>query len=970
MRGVALMLLILCISSCFLLTNANGRGENIILWYVMNITGGIAFPLFISLEGFRYAIGFSFSRKALLRCVFRFLDYVIFYFLFSAFFFLVKWKQPNLFPFGGPEKLEDVLFRTLPGLFPFYLVIFYMVLFLPLLIVFRLADRKLRDHRFVVFVLLAVFCVLFLFVGLWTDRRYTDLQVYSFEFVKLARFSVFFMLGILLAFFIDFHRKPDATKHGAMEEEAGKAGAESNKKRIFTWIPVSLFALAGIILFSRYHLSAGFTPLFRLPVYGLLIMFCFWPLSVFLRNRMLTSRTLALLGRFGCIEYYALLLFSGFFVRLIGYLHIESVWLSFPLFFLLNGVVLYLIALLMGKWAERGFPERKKVYVAIGRCLPAVFFLFSLLLLLTAIWMVTSWSELTMDEVIFHIVAPAEGTAKNVITGYILRGVLPTAAVLVLVVFILVKTRKNRRIQKWVNRILSFTVPVLLIACWVLLDQKMDIRSYLKSQFTSEDFIRDNYVDPNEVELTFPEKKRNIIFIFLESMETTFADEENGGAFPENLIPGLTKVAEEEGVSFSGPEGGLNGGYVTAATGFTSGAMFGMTSGLPLKVDIYANDMVTQDSFFPNITCIGDITQKNGYRNSILMGSHATLGGRKLMYDNHGVSRILDLDYYQEIGRLPSDYYVWWGFEDEKLFQYAKEELTTLSKSDEPFMFSMLTADTHFEDGYVCELCDNRFGDNRYANVFSCSDRQVTAFLDWIREQDFYENTTIILCGDHITMDKDFCDDVNPAYDRRFYFTVLNSASDVEVDEKRTFTAMDVFPTTLAAAGVKIEGNRLGLGSNLFSGVKTLPEEMGLDEFKQKITQKSEFLQKYGAIDMTDELLATIQRTTEFKPVDVCKDEFQAVSCYGVDIVLKYRYDTIPGTKGLYLECLQDGKRIGRERLVFKESDAEQPKFKIFHSDLLIPEYELCEGKQLSFRVVYESEKGDYVFYQTNGDQP
>lgn len=41
----------------------------------------------------------------------------------------------------------------------------------------------------------------------------------------------------------------------------------------------------------------------------------------------------------------------------------------------------------------------------------------------------------------------------------------------------------------------------------------------------------------------------------------------------------------------------------------------------------------------------------------------------------------------------------------------------------------MLTVDTHFTDGYVCELCQNQY-DEQYSNVIACSSRQVSEF--WI----------------------------------------------------------------------------------------------------------------------------------------------------------------------------------------------------------------------------------------------
>lgn len=56
-----------------------------------------------------------------------------------------------------------------------------------------------------------------------------------------------------------------------------------------------------------------------------------------------------------------------------------------------------------------------------------------------------------------------------------------------------------------------------------------------------------------------------------------------------------------------------------------------------------------------------------------------------------------------------------------------------------------------------------------------------------------------------------------------------------EVTTERKFSTMDMFPTTLAALGVQMDGNRLGLGTNLFSGQKTLTEELGEKYINQEL---------------------------------------------------------------------------------------------------------------------------------------
>ena len=361
-------------------------------------------------------------------------------------------------------------------------------------------------------------------------------------------------------------------------------------------------------------------------------------------------------------------------------------------------------------------------------------------------------------------------------------------------------------------------------------------------------------MDPAEVEITFPEKKRNLIFIFLESMETTYADTENGGAFEENVIPELTKLAQEN-EDFSGEEDKLNGGYSMPGTTWTIGAMFAHTSGLPLSVSINGNNMDTQDSFFPSAITLGDVLEREGYSQTLMIGSDATFGGRRLYFTEHGNYDIVDYNYAIQSGMIPEDYKVWWGYEDQKLFSFAKEKLLELSSQDTPFNLTLLTVDTHFEDGYLCEVCPDVYGDDQYSNVMACSSYQVDDFVKWVQEQDFYDNTTIVIVGDHPTMDNDYCDDVDDNYVRNVYTTYINSASEVQTNVERNYTTFDTFPTTLAAIGANIDGNRLGLGTNLFSTAQTLTERLGVSAVKRGVSGKSKLMEQLADIDETKEEL-------------------------------------------------------------------------------------------------------------------
>ena len=499
--------------------------------------------------------------------------------------------------------------------------------------------------------------------------------------------------------------------------------------------------------------------------------------------------------------------------------------------------------------------KKHKIILGAGLILSSILALLASLLAFSAKWMFKTWTNLTMDELVYHLTAPLEGTNTDMIKDYCNECAVPVILILGCILFAIAANRKHTGILKKIAIVCSAgAVAVTGITVGVTWNG-LDVSNYMKGQSTYSTFIDDNYIDPSSVNITFPEQKRNLIYIFLESMETTYSDVDDGGAFDENVIPELTEIAQTN-EDFSGADPKLNGGYSLAGTTWTMGAMFAQTSGLPLNISISANDMDTQDSFFPGVTTLGDILSDAGYTQTLVIGSEAQFGGRKLYFQEHGNYEMEDYSYAIENGLIPSDYKVWWGYEDQKLFEFAKEKLLQLSQGDEPFNLTMLTVDTHFEDGYVCEQCPTEY-DTQYSNVMACSSRQVGEFLKWIQQQDFYENTTIVISGDHPTMDSDYCAEIDQEgnYDRRVFTAYINAAAYAQDQQERTYSTFDNFPTTLAALGVQIDGDRLGLGTNLFSGTKTLLEEFGNSKVNAELKKKSEFIEKLSAMDKTNDAL-------------------------------------------------------------------------------------------------------------------
>lgn len=490
----------------------------------------------------------------------------------------------------------------------------------------------------------------------------------------------------------------------------------------------------------------------------------------------------------------------------------------------------------------------RKLILVIATILSVIVIVLAIIICFSVRWMFDTWSNLTMDELVYHLTSPLEGTNAEMIREYLNICVAPALLVCLLIIVLYIAWHKQKR--RYLALMLGGVTISLFMATMSVLGawNELDVDGYMLSQGTYSSFIDDNYIDPAKVTLKFPEKKRNLIYIFLESMETTYADEEAGGAFDVNVIPELTRLAQEN-EDFSDESKKINGGYAMPGATWTIAAMFSQTSGIPLNISIENNNMDTQDSFFSNVVTLGDILEQADYAQTLLIGSDATFGGRRLYFGEHGNYDIQDYVYAKKQGKIPEDYRVWWGFEDQKLFEYAKETLLELAAGEQPFNLTMLTVDTHFEDGYSCQICEDVYGENQYANVMACSSRQVEGFIKWIQRQEFYENTTIVLVGDHPTMDSDFCENVNYNYVRKVYTSYINPMIEKETEFARDYTTFDIFPTTLAALGVEIEGERLGLGTNLFSSKQTLTERFGLEFQKREIGKKSKMIEQLADLD-------------------------------------------------------------------------------------------------------------------------
>ncbi|MDO1605675.1 sulfatase-like hydrolase/transferase [Lactobacillus sp. YT155] len=485
-----------------------------------------------------------------------------------------------------------------------------------------------------------------------------------------------------------------------------------------------------------------------------------------------------------------------------------------------------------------------------------------LFLLFSANWEQQTFSLLTPEQIIYNLTQPMEGADGSFLNSFV-NGPLTKTLIFFVISIPFVLYIRNFKISFSLKKnfslkfttIFSLVGLVLSITFTSVAAVKADAASFYHYLTSDSSFIQNNYTKPTSKNVIFPTKKRNLIYIYVESLESTTISKELGGQWSTNLLPELTSLAEQpENVHFSDTNKEFGGAQQLPGTGWTVAGMVAQTSGLPLKVPSsngtnqrshqnYSTG--TKDKFLAGVTSINDILAGQGYEQTLVFRSSAAFAGRGNYFGQHGVNTIDDLNVVKRENRLPKDYHVFWGYEDSKLFNFAKEDATKLSQGTKPFNLTLLTENTHFVGGYLESSAPQPYND-KYSNVIAYSDHQIVDFVKWVQQQPFYDNTTIIIQGDHLCMDSNYYKSV-PDNKRRTFNLIINGAQpkdQVIKTNNRQFSTLDMFPTTLSALGVTIKGERLGLGTNLLSDKKTLIEKYGFEKVNKELSERSSYYTK------------------------------------------------------------------------------------------------------------------------------
>jgi phosphoglycerol transferase len=472
-----------------------------------------------------------------------------------------------------------------------------------------------------------------------------------------------------------------------------------------------------------------------------------------------------------------------------------------------------------------------------------------------------------VEQLIFHLMMPGNGANLSMVYKVLVKTVVDSIMLFVLLLSALsleikIKSKTVRFNAGVKYQRISAIVFFVIGFCFFTVN--MGIFSYIASSKKEPSTLyEEHYIDPNNIEVTFPEQKRNLIVIFVESLETGFLTQDSGwgggGAFLEQLMPNVEALMKNN-INFSA-NNGLGGAHQLYGTEWTVAGITAQYSGVPLTVGFlnqtaWNNYGLLGDKFLSNASGVGDILHKAGYKSYFILGSEIEFGGRDKYFKTHKDMVIYDYHYFLENGYIPEDYNVWWGFEDRKLYAFAKEKIADIA-GDEPFLVTLLTADTHPSDGYLDGDAVTVF-DAQYKNVLFDADKQLFAFLEWLKEQEFYERTTVVVLGDHLYQDSSFFpqefrihllnskyaasyqNDVQNTMYTRFPVNIfINSLLSEENTKNRSFSHFDIFPALIDSIGGVYDAIGLALGRSMHKGETTLLEKFGVNTLNDALQQKS-----------------------------------------------------------------------------------------------------------------------------------
>ncbi|MEH7303236.1 LTA synthase family protein, partial [Neobacillus drentensis] len=328
-----------------------------------------------------------------------------------------------------------------------------------------------------------------------------------------------------------------------------------------------------------------------------------------------------------------------------------------------------------------------------------------------------------------------------------------------------------------------------------------------------ENYRKANYAAPNPAYFG-KAKGMNVIYISMESFQSFMIDYKMPDG--QEVTPFLNSLAHDNNTFY------FENFFHQTGQGKTSDAEFLMENSLyPMAQGaVFVNK--AQNTF----QAAPAILKGYGYNSAVFHGNYKTFWNRNVMYKALGYDQFYDAEYYSMSDENTKNY----GMKDKPFF---KESMPILENMKQPFYTKFISLSNHFPFEMDPEDTDFPAGDygdtvvNQYFQSAHYMDQSFEQFFNDLKASGLYENTVIVMYGDHYGISENHndamakvlgVDEITPAINAKLqrvplFIHVPGVKGGVQ---KQIGGEVDVRPTLLHLLGIDTK-DYMEFGSDLLS---------------------------------------------------------------------------------------------------------------------------------------------------------
>ena len=326
-------------------------------------------------------------------------------------------------------------------------------------------------------------------------------------------------------------------------------------------------------------------------------------------------------------------------------------------------------------------------------------------------------------------------------------------------------------------------------------------------------FTRANETTPN-AELFGKYEGRNVILVSMESLQSFVINNEMNG---QEITPFLNELTKDQDTYY------FSDFYHQTGLGKTSDSEF------IVENSIFGSG--NSSVFFTNgentYNSMAEKLGENGYFTSVLHANNKSFWNRDRIYQSLKIDKFYDVESYE----VNDENSVNWGMKDIPFFEQSAAHMAEMPQ---PFYSRLITLTNHHpfyldeEDKFIEEYNSNSGTLNRYFQTVRYMDESLRLFFDNLKEQGIYENSIIVMYGDHygisenhnkamaMYLEKEEITHFDTALLQSVPFFIHIPGSGDGQEITKTAGQLDVRPTVLSLLGIETT-NDIQLGNDIFS---------------------------------------------------------------------------------------------------------------------------------------------------------